>query len=315
MAVIESGTVSRAAEILRISQPAASKLIQDLEADTDLQLFERESGRLVPTGRGMRLYEEVERIFGGVHQLARAVDAIRREEHGQLVVGTLPALSGPFMSRVLVGFRARHPDVFVSVEARSSQFLTEAVLLRRLDVALVISGLEHSSIQVETLKSPPAVVVLPHGHRLCEKKALGPKDLAEEPFIAFAPSGLTRRKVDAVFEAEGLRPKIVIEASTAPNIAEFVAAGLGVTVADPLTMEFAAGRVTVRPFRPTLNIDNQIIRPIRARNSKLVADFVEEVHAAASKSRMSPEGFNLDHPHLDQGMVAGFGERPGSGAR
>ncbi len=286
MAVVEAGTVSRAAETLRISQPAASKLIQDLEADTGLQLFERESGRLVPTTRGMRLYEEVERIFGGVHQLARAVDAIRREEHGHLVVGAMPALSGPFIGRVLAGFRARHPDVFVSIEARSSQFLTEAVLLRRLDVALVISGLEHPSVLVETLNCSPAVVVLPVGHRLAEKQELGPKDLKDEPFVGFAPTGTMRRQVDAAFEAQGLRANIVIEATTAPNVAELVAAGLGVTVADPLAMESVADRVLVRPFRPTITFDYSIFRPVRARNSGLAADFVEEVHSAAISTRI-----------------------------
>jgi len=288
MAVVEAGTVSRAAEMLRISQPAASKLIQDLEADTGLELFERESGRLVPTGRGMRLYEEVERIFGGVHQLARAVDAIRREEHGHLVIGTMPALSGPFITRVLTSFRARHPDVFVSVEARSSQFLTEAVLLRRLDVVLVISGLEHPSVICETLKSPPAVVILPLDHPLCKKTELGPEDLAGEPYIAYAPSSMMRRKVDAAFEAQGLRPKIVIEATTAPNVAEFVAAGLGVTVADPFSMEIVAGRVAVRRFVPSLTFDYEIARPVRARNSKLVADFVEAVHAASRTTAITP---------------------------
>ena len=289
VAVVEAGTVSRAAEMLHISQPAASKLIQDLEADTGLQLFERESGRLVPTSLGMRLYEEVERIFGGVHQLARVVDALRRETHGHLVIGTMPALSGPFMGRVLASFRLRHPEVFVSIEARSSQFLTDAVLLRRLDVALVASRLEHPSMLVEPLKSPPAVAVLPLGHKLSAKPELSPEDLMGEPFIAFSPSGLTRSKVDAVFEAQGLQPNIVIEATTAPNVAEFVAAGLGVTVADPLSMEFVAGRVVVRPFRPTLFIESQIIRPVRARNSNLVADFVEEVHYAALRTKMSPE--------------------------
>ncbi|MBD8689848.1 LysR family transcriptional regulator [Rhizobium skierniewicense] len=288
IAVVEAGTVSRAADILRISQPAASKLIQDLEADTGLQLFERESGRLVPTGRGMRLYEEVERIFGGVRQMARAVEAIRREEHGHLVVGTLPALSGPFMGRVLSGFRARHPDVFVSVESRSSQYLAEAVLLRRIDVALVISGLEHSSLLVEVLKGPRAVVVMPRGHRLAEKATLTPQDLADEPFVGFGPSGITRRKVDATFEEHGLRPNIVVEATTAPNVAEFVAAGLGVTIADPLSMEFVADRVVTRPFEPAILIDNQVLRPVRARNSKLAEAFVEELHAAAESSVMLP---------------------------
>lgn len=288
MAVVEAGTVSRAADVLGISQPAASKLIQDLEADTGLELFERESGRLVPTGRGMRLYEEVERIFGGVHQLARAVDTIRREEHGHLFVASMPALSGPFLSRVLVNFQARHPNVFVSVETRSSQYLAEAILLRRLDVALVISGLEHPSMIVEPLGSPPAVVILPLGHRLAAKAELSPKDIDGEPFVSFGPSGVTRRKVDGMFEAHGMRPNIVVEATGAPNVSEFVAAGIGITIADPLSLEFVAGRVEVRRLTPSLTIENHIIRPVRARNNALAADFVEEVRAAALKPKIFP---------------------------
>ncbi|MVA27813.1 LysR substrate-binding domain-containing protein (plasmid) [Agrobacterium vitis] len=288
MAVIESGTVSVAAAILRISQPAASKLIQDLEADTGLKLFERKSGRLVPTGRGMRLYEEVERIFGGVHQLARAVEAIRRDEHGHLLIGAMPALSGSFITRVISSFKIWHPDVFVSIEARSSRFLTEAVLLRRLDLALVISGLEHPSMVVERMHCSAAVAALPLGHKLAEKAELCPDDLKDEPFIAFAPTGTMRTKVDAAFEQYSITPRIVIEATTAPNVAELVAAGLGVTVADPLAIEFVADRIITRPFRPTIDFGYGIIRPTRARNSSLVADFIEEIHAAARTPRLIP---------------------------
>ena len=287
MAVVEAGTVSRAAELLRISQPAASKLIQELEADSGLQLFERESGRLVPTGRGMRLYEEVERIFGGVRQLARAVEAIRREERGHLLVGAMPALSGPFITRVVAGFKKRHPDVFISIEARSSQFLTEAVLLRRLDLALVISGLEHASIHVERIRCPPAVVALPLGHKLSAKTELSPIDIVNEPFIAFAPTGTIRPKVDAVFERFGLRPNIVIEATTAPNVAELVAAGLGLTVADPLALEHVVGRIKTRPFSPSVTFDYALVRPVHTRNSNLVPDFVAEIHAAAKSPKLA----------------------------
>lgn len=286
MAVIEGGTVSRAAEIMRISQPAASKLIRDLEADTGLELFERESGRLVPTGRGMRLYEEVQRIFGGVHQLTRAVEAIRREERGHLVIGAMPALSGMFLSRVLAGFLTRYPDVFISVETRSSQFLSEAVLLRRLDLALVVNSHEHPSVMVEHLQAPPMVVIMPHGHRLSEKSEITPEDLKDEPFIALGDSSRTRNLVDAAFRRYNLQPKVVIESTTINNVGELVAAGLGLTIADPLSLEFAANRVTARPFRPTQIYDYHIIRPVRARNSSLVSAFVEEVHAASLKVQM-----------------------------
>lgn len=214
------------------------------------------------------------------------METIWREEHGHLVVGTLPALSGPFMGRALARFRARHPDVFVSVESRSSQYLAEAALLRRLDVALVISGLEHSSLIIDILKSPPAVFVMPKGHRLSQKRVVTPNDLIDEPFIGFGSSGITRRKVDAVFETFGLRPKIIIEATTSPNIAEFVAVGLGVTIADPLSIEFATDRVEMRKFEPSVLIENQILRPVRARNSVLAEAFVQDLRSAAKTSVM-----------------------------
>ena len=67
-AVIEYGTVSRAAEMMNVSQPATSKLIAHLEEDTGLRLFDRVKGRLVPTRHGMRLFEEIDRIFAGVRK-------------------------------------------------------------------------------------------------------------------------------------------------------------------------------------------------------------------------------------------------------
>ncbi|RLQ85200.1 LysR family transcriptional regulator [Notoacmeibacter ruber] len=286
MAVVETGTVSQAADLLRISQPAASKLLQDLEANTALELFERESGRLIPTGRGMRLYEEVERIFGGVRQLARAVEAIRREERGHIFVGVMPALSGAFVTRALAAFQKNHPDVFITIESRSSQFLTDAVLLRRLDIALVISSIEHPSISVDTLKSPPAVAVLPEGHPLMAKSVLRPADFEDTPFVAFSPTSMMRRKVDAAFEEAGLNCNIVMEANTAPNVAELVAGGMGVTVADPLAMEIVAGRVVVRPFLPEVSFEYSLMRPVRARNSVLVEDFVRHVQAAAADTKV-----------------------------
>src|SRR3954454_15854910 len=103
-AVIEYGTVSRAAEMMNVSQPAMSKLIAHLEEDTGLRLFDRLKGRLAPTRRGMRLYEEIDRIFAGVRQVENAVEAIRREEQGQLLVGVMPALSRSFIQQATMGF-------------------------------------------------------------------------------------------------------------------------------------------------------------------------------------------------------------------
>ncbi|MBY6153793.1 LysR family transcriptional regulator [Vannielia litorea] len=280
MAVVETGSVSRAAVMLRISQPAASKLIAHLEEDAGMQLFERSSGRLVPTERGMRLYEEADRIFGSVDQLARAVDRIRREEKGQLLVGIMPGLAGPFMARVLRGFREKHPDVFVSVETRSSQFLADWLISRRLDVGFLITRVEHETITTEPVQNPPMICLLPPGHPLCAKKTLTPLDLEGVPFIGFGATSLTRRRINAAFEQEGCFPNVVLDATTGQNVCEFVVNGFGVTITDALVAESAIGRVEVRPFKPEIRSDLHISWPTHSRKSELVEAFALEFHKA-----------------------------------
>lgn len=115
-AVVEHGTVSQAGIVLGVSQPAVSKLLAHLEADTGLTLFDRVRGKLALTARGMRLYQEIERVFSGLRQVEQAVDSIRRDEQRTLTVGVLPALSGAFIRRATMQFLARHPDVRVSIQ-------------------------------------------------------------------------------------------------------------------------------------------------------------------------------------------------------
>src|SRR3546814_2005723 len=77
--VIACGTTTRAAEILRISQPAISRLLADLERTTKLKLFDRGKGRIRPTAEGLAFYDEVQRAFIGLERLSFAAE--RSEEH------------------------------------------------------------------------------------------------------------------------------------------------------------------------------------------------------------------------------------------
>jgi len=284
-AFIEAGTVSRAAELLRISQPAASKLLIHLEEDTGLQLFERESGRLALTDRGMRLYEEIDRIFSGVDQIARAVEQIRREDRGRLQVGVMPGLSGKFVSRVVSGFLEKHPNVHVSVDTRASQFIAEWLVTRQLDVGILTTMVDQTHLASVSLIEEPFVCIMPLGHPLTRLKRITPSDLEHQQYITFGAGSLTRRRVEAAFEEKGVpKPVSVLEATTAPNICEFVAAGLGVSIVHPLMVESVKERVAVRPFDPPIPSGFQICRPHTARNSALVDVFIEEAQAVARAS-------------------------------
>ena len=136
-AVIELGTVSAAAAALNVSQPAVSKMLVQLEADCELRLFDRVRGRLAPTEQGMQLYAEIDRIFSGVQQVENAIDALHRQAHGRVLIGVMPGLSGAFVQMVVTAFLREHPGTYCSVEARSSEWIMESLVGRRLDVGLL----------------------------------------------------------------------------------------------------------------------------------------------------------------------------------
>jgi DNA-binding transcriptional LysR family regulator len=281
-AVIESGTVSRAAEVLHISQPAVSKLLAHLEQQTRLRLFERLKGRLVPSLQGMRLYQEIDRIFVGVRQVESAVESIRREDQGRLNVGVMPGLSGAFIRRVIMAFLHNHPEVYVSVHVRSSQLIADWLISRQLDVALIRSRIDNPYVETESLMERPLVCVMPPSHRLARKKVVVPRDLDGEPFVSFAHDSYTGEQIAALFEAHKVKANVVLDATVAPTVCEFVASGLGVSLIHPLFVDGLGDRVAIRRFEPALPFDFLMCRARNSRNVRLVEAFAEQMRAAAA---------------------------------
>jgi DNA-binding transcriptional LysR family regulator len=282
-AVIENGTVSRAAEMLHISQPAMSKLIAHLEQDTGLKLFDRVKGRLAPTERGMRLYEEIDRIFAGVRQIENAVDAIRREEQGRLMVGVMPALSGSFIQQATMGFLQQHPNVYCLIQSRSSQWIADWLVTRKLDVGLVSSRIDNPYIVTEPLMEHPLVCIMPLDHPLTAKSVIEPRDLDNIPFVSFDPESHSGQRVALMLETYKVRSNIVLVANVSPTLSEFVAAGLGVSLVHPLMISGLQERLTVRRFEPSITFDFQLCRNRESRNAGLVEAFLQETRATAER--------------------------------
>jgi DNA-binding transcriptional LysR family regulator len=282
-AVIENGTVSRAAQMLNMSQPAMSKLIAHLEGDTGLKLFDRLKGRLAPTEQAMRLHEEVERIFAGVRQVESAVDAIRREEQGRLVIGVIPALAGSFIQRAASGFLKERGNLFCSIQALSSQLIVDRLVTRNHDVGLVSGRIENPYITFEPLMEHPLVCIMPLDHPLADKSVIEPQDLDQVPFVSFNLDSHAADQVAEMFETYHVKARIVLVASSTPTICEFVAAGLGVSLVHPLMASGMESRLAIRPFEPKVPFKFQIGRSADTRNARLVEAFAQELRTAAAQ--------------------------------
>lgn len=282
-AVIENGTISRAAEVLNISQPAMSKLIAHLEYDTGLKLFDRVKGRIAPTEHAMRLYGEVDRIFAGVRQVENAVDAIRREERGRLAVGVMPALAGSFIQRAITGFRKDRRNVFCSVHSLGSPWIVDWLIARKLDVGLVNARTDNPYVALESLMEHSLVCVMPLGHPLTAKSLIEPQDLDGVPFVTFHADAYVGNLVDGMFDTYKVKTNIVLVANVAPIVCEFVATGLGVSLVHPLMLSGLEHRLAVRRFEPDIPYSFKLCRLAESRNSEIVEAFAQALRATSEQ--------------------------------
>jgi DNA-binding transcriptional LysR family regulator len=282
-AVIENGTISRAAEILHVSQPAMSKLIAHFEFDTGLKLFDRHKGRLAPTENGMRLYNEIDRIFAGIRQVENAVDVIRREEQGRISIGVLPALAGSFIQRVTTRFLRDRPNVFCSIHSRSSWGIVDWVVSRKFDVGLVDDGFKNPYVTLEPLMEQPMVCVMPLDHPLTAKATIEPRDLDQAPFVSFPLDSDVGHRVATLFETHGVKPRIVLVANFVLTVCEFVAAGLGVSLVHPVLASGVRHQLAIRRFEPDVCDNVVLCRNADSRNAELVDIFAQKLRETAEE--------------------------------
>lgn len=277
-AVMTNSTASRAAEVLRISQPAVSKAIQELERDIGFALFRRERGRMFPTAEANIFFKEVESSFSGLTRLKSAAARIRDFGSGEIKVASLSALSTNILPRALRGFQARHPNVAIAFQAQLSSTVKDLVASGQVDVGLAADEIETEGVDVRPFARYRAAIAVPEGHRLQSAGELTPEDLDGEAFIALSPEDTTRRSAEAIFRDRSTKLKVVLETPYSTTICAMVQAGLGIGLVNPMTAEPYIGRgLTIIPFRPAIYFRTLLVLPPNRYPSRIVADFVDEV--------------------------------------
>lgn len=279
--VMTSGTTARAAEILHVSQPAVSKMIQELERSLGFALFHRIKGRLKPTPEGQLFFREVEQAFLGLSHLRGAAARIRDYGSGELRIACLSALSTNVLPRALHAFMTRHPNVAITFQAHMSSTVRDLVATGQFDLGIVADEIDRTGVEVQEFASFRVAVAIPKGHGLEKRKVIRPDDLAGQPFIALAPEDTTRREAERVFEAAAVAPRTVIETPYSTTICAMVAAGIGIGLVNPLTAEpYVRHGLTLRPFEPALHFRTLLITPPNRIASRVLEGFVHELRQA-----------------------------------
>ena len=224
--------VSEAAEALFTSQPGVSKQIKQLENDLGIIIFERVGKRLTGvTEAGGQVLAHARRILAEAENLKRYVDDYTHGQRGALVIATTHTQARYALPEAISRFRTRYPEVTLTLhQGMPDQF---ADWLMRGDVDLAIA--------TEALKDVPGIValpcrqwhhaiVVPEGHPLLSAGAITLAELASYPLITYVRGVAGRIGMDAVFERQGLVPRIVLDALDADVVKTYVGVGMGVGI-------------------------------------------------------------------------------------
>jgi DNA-binding transcriptional LysR family regulator len=266
---MEAGSVTGAAETLHVTQPAVSRLIRDLEARFGFALFERRKGRLVATVEAHALNDVVHRSFMGLETIATAAQEVRAFRRGSLQIAAMPGVALKMLPRVITAFSAMHPGINVSLQIRSSTKVGEWIGAQQADIGFAALRSVGPGSEQRTLCTGPLVVVLPTGHRLAGREVIGPEDLEAESLVMLGTELSMSDRVSELFAARGVRYSSRLDAQLSAAVCEFVRAGAGVGLVDPVTAfqvrdeELAAVRFEPAiPFVYTLLLPANRTRPV-----------------------------------------------------
>jgi DNA-binding transcriptional LysR family regulator len=279
-AVMLTGGMTPAAELMNVTQPAVSRLIHDLQARLGLKLFERRGTRLVPTGEAHSLYREVERSFIGIDRIQQAAVELRERRAGTLRIASLPALANSYLPRFVGRFIATRPKLDLALFGLPTRSVLDWVATGQCDVGFAELPVEHSTVMVEPLPTVAAIAVVPARHRLAKRRRLQPRDFDGEPFVSLGQSTLLRFRIDAVFADAGVRRQMRIETPLSMIACSFAAAGSGLTIVSPFDAEAFHGRdIVVLPFEPRIDVEFGVLYSTQQGLSGVARDLIDAFQA------------------------------------
>ncbi len=247
-AVMSTGSVTAAGRLLGRSQPAISRLLQELEAEIGYALFARSGPRVTPTEQGFLLYDDVERALAGMQQIRSRADEIARGQAQPLLMAATSALAAGLVPDALKRIESRLGTARVQLRSASPEQVVHAVLSGSAQLGATSLPLEHRGLTVHWIGQAPCVAALPEDDPVAQQAVVPVSALAGRRLITMANPFRLRRRLDAALAPNGQLPG-TLETNSSVNALAAVRAGLGVSVLEPITAYGApmAG-VAIRPI-------------------------------------------------------------------
>jgi DNA-binding transcriptional LysR family regulator len=275
-AVYINGSVSAAARALNISQPSVSKTLRHAESLLGFPLFERGTGRLVPTEDAHTLFAEVSEIQDRVYALREASRNLKRGTGGVLRVSALPSLALDALPVAVASFLRSHPTVQFDLQTVHHDDLLRNLYEREPDIAIAYAVPPAAPIGHRWLGEGELVVLYREQDMPDAPPRLELECLRDKRFISLAASGPIGQLFTQELQRLDLELDEVVSARTFYIATALVRQGVGMTVVDSFTAQASLSPgLSVRPLKPQLAFDVHAMFLLNRPPTALATDFLK----------------------------------------
>ncbi|GAA5180447.1 LysR family transcriptional regulator [Acinetobacter kookii] len=229
--VMETGSISMAADLLFITQPAVTKRIHSLEEYFGVKLFESAGRGVQATHAAHSLLPKVKNWLNELGDIHHTLSHEQEQVQGKLKIGTSHHIGLHHLPQHLRNYVQKFPDVTLDVHFVDSEQAHEQVLAGDLELAfLTLPPKGDERLSYVTIWNDPLVFVVAPFHPLAQKKHLSLEDLIQYPSLLPASQTYTTQITLAEFEKQGVKPKITMSNNPLESIRMLVSIGLGWSV-------------------------------------------------------------------------------------
>jgi DNA-binding transcriptional LysR family regulator len=254
--VARHGSVTRAAEVLYLSQPSVSGRLQAIEAELGERLLVRTPRGVRLTDAGREFLTHAEKAVRAFHDGQTALHGLREARSGRLLLGAAPAVSTYFLPATLKRFAALYPGVSISVRTGHSEEVLEMVLADQVQIGLV-RDLHHPEIEVQACYEDELVLLVHPAHTFQARDAVSLEEVAREGLVLFDRTSSYYELTRALFLDSGIVPATVMELDNIEAAKKMVEHGMGLALLPRVAVsrEVALGTMT-----PVTIVDAPTIR-------------------------------------------------------
>ncbi|MFI5613315.1 LysR family transcriptional regulator [Amycolatopsis sp. NPDC051903] len=275
VALVEEGSVTRAAASLQLSQPALSHQLAAIEREIGTPLVQKLGRGVRVTAAGLAVADEARVALRAADRAVRAGRRVGAGEGGRVRIACAETMTAWLLVPVLRHWRSRRSEVDLELsEHTSADRMVELVVAGEVDLA-VGPRPSDTGEHLEVLGEEEVVVVAPAGHAFGDRDSVRLADVAAEPFVGFAADNGLSVWVDQLAADHGVVLDPVLRTRSPRTAAQLAAAGMGVTIV-PVSALAARPPGVVRPLRPVVN--REIVVVVAAPADALVARFVADLH-------------------------------------